>query len=194
MATRGETQEGKEMIKISRRAIATAAAVLAAGTGSVTWVATSASAATAKPAAQSSHHIQPCNASQLGVWVNADSGNGTAGTIYYHLDITNTSPWTCYLYGWPGVSARNWAGGQLGQPARRIADVPAKIVNVPPGGTAHAALGYVVAQLSPSCKPMTAVALKVYPPDNKGARQAFFPLPVCTKTWTLTVGRIQRGT
>ena len=135
------------MIKISRRAIATAAAALAVGAGSVTWVATSASAATAKPAAMSAR-IQPCSASQLGVWVNADSGNGAAGTIYYHLDFTNTSGRTCYLYGWPGVIATNWAGGQLGQPARQVHDVKARVVNVPPGGTAHAALGYVDAQLS----------------------------------------------
>jgi len=181
------------MIKISRRAVATAAAALAVGTGSVTWVATSASAATEQPAGHSSV-IGRCSASQLGVWVNADSANGAAGTIYYHLDFTNTSRWTCYLYGWPGVSATNWAGGQLGQAAHRVADVKARVVNVPPGGTAHAALGWVVAQLSKSCKPTTAALLKVYPPNNKGAKHAFFPLSVCTKTWTLTVGRIQGGT
>ena len=180
------------MIKISRRAIATAAAALAVGAGSVTWVATSASAATANPAAPSAR-IQPCSASQLGVWVNADSGNGAAGTIFYHLDFTNTSGRTCYLYGWPGVTATNWAGGQLGKPARQVQDVKARVVNVPPGGTAHAALGYVDAQLSPSCRPATAALLKVTPPASKGARHAFFPLPVCTKAWTLTVGLIQRG-
>jgi hypothetical protein len=181
------------MIKISRRAIATAAAVLAAGTGSVTWVATSASAASANPAASSSR-VQPCSASQLGVWVNADSANGAAGTIYYHLDLTNTSGRRCYLYGWPGVTATNWAGGSLGQPARQVHDVKARVVDLAPGGTAHSTLGYVDAKLSPSCQPATAALLKVTPPAAKGTRHAFFPLPVCTKTWTLTVGLIQRGT
>jgi Protein of unknown function (DUF4232) len=76
---------------------------------------------------------------------------------------------------------------------RQVQDVKARVVNVPPGGTAHAALGYVDAKLSPSCKPATAALLKVTPPASKGARHAFFPLPVCTKAWTLTVGLIQRG-
>lgn len=181
------------MLKVSRRAVASAAAVLALGAGSLTWAATSASAATTKPAAPS-YVPRPCSTGQLAAWVNADSADGTAGTTYYHLDLTNTGNRTCWLYGWPGVSAVNWAGTQLGLPAVRRADVRARVVNVAPGATAHAMLGYVDVQVSRSCRPVTATFLRVYPPANRNARHAFFPLPVCTtRTWDLTIGRIQYG-
>jgi Protein of unknown function (DUF4232) len=186
------------MFKLSRRRVATAAAVLAVGAGSMTWAATSASAAPASPAGRAADaaygYIPRCTAADLAVWVNADSENGAAGTIYYHLDFTNTSRGTCHLYSYPGVSAANGAGKPLGVPAIRTAGVPATYVNMPAGGTAHSVLGYVDAQLSRSCKPAIATLLKVYPPDDAGVRSAFFPLPVCTtKTWDLRVWRIQPG-
>jgi hypothetical protein len=181
------------MIKVSRRAAAAAAAVLALGVGSATWASASASAATAKPAAPAPF-IQRCTANDLAVWVNADSANGAAGTIFYHLDVTNTGHRTCYLFGWPSVSATNSFGHQLGAGARRVPNVPARIVNVRPGGTAHAVLGYVDVQVSPACHPTTATFLKVSPPNSFGSRNAFFPLPVCTdNTRDLTIGLVQSG-
>jgi hypothetical protein len=52
------------MAKLSRRTVAAVAAVLAAGVGSVTWAATSASATPASAAAQSAV-IPRCAPSQL---------------------------------------------------------------------------------------------------------------------------------
>jgi hypothetical protein len=67
-------------------------------------------------------------------------------------------------------------------------------VNVRPGQTAHAVLGYVDVQVSPGCHPTTATALRVIPPNTTGSRSAFFPLPVCTNnTVDLTIGRVQAG-
>jgi Protein of unknown function (DUF4232) len=203
MAARGEQGRIKEMIKVSRAA-ASAAAVLALGAGSATWAATSASAATVRipvssnvtvPSAMSGpSHVQRCTTSQLDVWVNPASANGTAGTIFYHLDFTNTSRQKCYLDGWPGVSATDWSGRRLGLPARRTADVGARTVNIRPGGTAHAVLGYVDAQISLACLPTVATYLKVYPPGSKGSKNASFPMAVCTtKTRDLTIGRVQQG-
>jgi len=185
------------MIKVSRAA-ATAAAVLALGAGSATWAATSASAATVRTTAPSTMHgpsrVQRCTTSQLDVWVNPASANGTAGTIYYHLDFTNTSRKQCYLYGWPGVAATNWSGKRLGLAAMPAADVRAKVVTIRPGGTAHAVLGYVDGQISVTCLPTVATYLKVYPPGNKGSKNASFPMAVCsTKTPDLTIGRVQQG-
>jgi hypothetical protein len=119
----------------------------------------------------------------------------SAGTTFYHLDLTNTGHRTCWLFGWPGVSAVNWAGHQLGVPAVRRNDGRPRFVYVAPGGTAHALLGYVDVQVGPPCHPVTATFLRVYPPGNRSARHAFFPLPVCTdRTWDLTIGRVQAGT
>jgi hypothetical protein len=186
------------MIKLSRRGVAAAAALLAAGTGSLTWAATSASAAAASPAARTaptpSGYIPRCTPGDLAVWVNADTANGAAGTIYYHLDYTNTSSTTCHLYSWPGVSAVNGAKQQLGAAAQHIGGASASYVNIPAGGTAHSVLGYVDVQVTPVCKPATAMFLRVYPPDDTGARYAFFPQRVCTtKTTDLVVGRVQPG-
>lgn len=139
--------------------------------------------------------ISRCAPAQLAAWVNADSADGTAGTTYYHLDITNTGGSTCYLYGYPGVSATSSTGKQLGVPAVRNPDVPAAYVHIAAGSTAHALLGYVDAALSPACHPVTAMFLQVYPPGATGVRHAYFPLAVCTsKTYDLTIGRVQPGT
>jgi hypothetical protein len=181
------------MPQLSRRTVATAAAVLAVGTGSATWAATSVSAAPAKAVGQT-FIIPRCTPGHLAVWVNADSADGTSGTTYYHLDFTNIGGDMCHLYSWPGVSATNSAGAQLGMPAIRNPDVPATYVNIPPGGTAYALLGYVDAQPGPACEPTSATFLKVYPPDTTGARYAYFPLTVCTnRTYNLTIGRMQPG-
>jgi hypothetical protein len=189
MAAGGQHGRIKEMIKVSRRAAAAAAAVLALGVGSATWATTSASAATVRPAP-----IQRCTSSDLAVWVNADSANGAAGTIYYHLDLTNTSRRSCYLLGWPGVSATTGTGHRLGAPARNSPNVPLRFVTVRPGATAHALLGYVDVQVTPGCHPTTATFLKVTPPNTRSSRNAFFPLPVCqTNTVDLTIGRVQSG-
>lgn len=175
------------MIKLSRRAAAAAATLLAAGAGSLTWAATSASAAPAS-------YIPRCAATDLAVWVNSESSNGAAGTIYYHLDYTNISGHTCHLYSWPGVSALNGARKQLGAAAQRTGSAPAVYVNIPANGTAHSMLGYTDVQVTPACKPAAATYLKVFPPDDTQARDAFFPLSVCTtSTPDLKVGRVQPG-
>ena len=176
------------MAKPSRRTLTVTAAALAIGAGSLTWAATSASAATAAAV------IPKCSAGQLDVWVSPNSGNGAAGTIFYHLDFTNVSGSTCHLYAYPGVSAVNSAGKQLGAPARRNANVPVKYINIAPNGTAHAVVGYVDAQVGSGCPKATATFLKVYPPDDTSSRLAWFPVPVCTSNAVdLTIDAVQAG-
>ncbi|HVT67327.1 MAG TPA: DUF4232 domain-containing protein [Trebonia sp.] len=184
------------MIKPSRRGVAAAAAVLAVGAGSATWAATSASAAPARPAANAAAaYIPRCTPADLAVWVNTASASGTAGTTYYHLEYTNISGATCHLYSWPGVSAVDSAGKQLGPAAVRDGSAPAVYVNIAPGGTAHSVLGYVDAAVSAGCDPATSAELKVYPPDDSAARYAFFTRSVCSTGTVpdLTVWRVQPG-
>jgi len=196
------------MGKLGRRTLAGAAVALAAGAATVTWAATSATAATGGPAAQhqtaqhqTAQHrtardaaIPRCAPDQLYVWVSPDSGNGAAGSNYQDLDYTNVSKSACRLYSWPGVSARNANGKQLGAAAEREPGVPARYVNIPPNGTAHSVLRYVDVQVTPACKPANATYLKVYPPDDRGSRDAYFPAIACTdKTIYLMIGRVQPG-
>lgn len=181
------------MTKLSRRIVAAAAAALTVSAGIATWTATSASAAPARPAAASAV-IPRCAPNQLYVWVSPDSAGATAGTTYYTLDFTNISGAECHLYAWPGVSATNGSGRQLGVPATRNSDAPAAYINIPAGGTAHSYLGYVDVQVYSGCPQATATYLRVYPPDDTGFRKAYFPLPVCTNnTEDLTIGRVQAG-
>ena len=170
------------MIKGARRAAAAVAAALALGIGSAVWATSSASAA---PSASSA--IPPvCTTANLAVWVNISEGNGAAGTIYYPLEFTNTSNHTCRTWGYPGVSALNASGKQLGDSAGRNPLYAGAWVNIPAGGTAHSLLSYGNAEVSTSgCKPTTASLIKVYPPNRKTAAYGFFSLQACRSTKSL---------
>jgi len=180
----------------ARRVIAIAAAVAAAGlaTTSAAFAATWAppAAVMARCAASAGGGPGP----GLAVWVAADQGNGAAGTIYYPLEFTNLSGHTCTLSGFPGVSAVDRGGRQLGSPAGWESGTVHTVI-LGPGATAHAVLAYhdVVVGGAPGCDPADSASLRVYPPDQRTAAHAFFDLPACSHTGPvyLNVGPIQRG-
>jgi hypothetical protein len=131
----------------------------------------------------SSAAVPACQASQLGVWIGLAQANGAAGTIYYPLNFTNVSERTCSLRGFPGVSAIDRSGHQLGSPAGWVARTAAHTVVLAPGSTAHTILQYGDAEVSsaPGCDPVnTANMLRVYPPDQYDATVAAFDLQVCS--------------
>lgn len=165
------------MFTAARRTITAIVAALGLGVGSVAWALASTSSASASPSA-----IPPvCTTANLAVWVNLAAGQGAAGTWYYPLEFTNMSGHTCRTFGYPGVSATNAKGAQLGDAAARNALYAPAWVNIPAGGTVHALFAYGAAEVSTSnCKPATASYLKVYPPNQFGAQQAFFDFPSCT--------------
>jgi hypothetical protein len=179
------------MNKLSRRGIATAAAVLATAAGSLAWGVTSASAATA-----TSHHPGPmaCTTQQLGVWVNADSANPGAGTIAYNLNYTNLGEHPCWLSGYPYAIAEDAHQMPLGAPAHVIPGVGHPVMLMP-GASAHSVLDYLEGAITPACKPEPASYLSVGLPHNKIWRHAFFALPICSKhnVVNLKVGVIQPG-
>jgi hypothetical protein len=163
----------------SRRVVAVAAAAVAG-----LAISTAAYAATSSgTAATSAASVPRCTASDLGVWLAVGQGNGTAGTTYYPLEFTNLSHHTCYLYGYPGVSALGRNGNQLGSPADWGSLRGARVVNVAPGATAHTLLGYhdVVVSTEPGCHQVnSAVELRVYPPGQRSATFAAFSFEVCS--------------
>jgi Protein of unknown function (DUF4232) len=164
------------MIKGIRRTAAAVTGALALAIGSAVWATSSASASAASTA------IPPaCTSGNLAVWVNVDVAQGAAGTIAYPLEFTNTSGHACRTFGYPGVSATDVFGKQLGDAAGRDPLYRASSVTIPAGGTAHAVLFYGDAEVGTSgCKPRTASLLKVYAPNQRSARHTFFDLPVCT--------------
>jgi hypothetical protein len=122
-----------------------------------------------------------CSASALAVWLGLGEGGGTAGTIFYPLELTNISGRSCRLRGFPGVSA--WSGHQLGSAAGRDHADPVQTVALPNGGTAHALVGFRDAgSFSPSsCRPKTAAALKIFPPGERTSRFVPFSFQACSK-------------
>jgi Protein of unknown function (DUF4232) len=162
------------------RRVAAVAAAAVAGLAISTAAYAATSSGTASTAAAS---IPRCSASDLGVWLAVGQGNGTAGTTYYPLEFTNLSHHTCYLYGYPGVSALARNGNQLGSPADWGSLRGARIVNVAPGATAHTLLGYhdVLVGTEPGCHQVSsAVELRVYPPGQRSATDAAFSFEVCS--------------
>ena len=177
-----------------RRAAAAIGAALALGTGSAVWATSSASAAPSAPAAL----IPVCTAADLSVWVNIGLVQGAAGTWYYPLEFTNDSSHTCRTWGWPGVSAANANGRQLGDAAQRLHNFTPNWVNIAAGATAHALLSYSNAEVGTSgCKPVNASQIRVYAPNQRSLDIGFFSLPACTVGGShvyLRVANIQPGT
>jgi hypothetical protein len=170
----------KHHLITSRRLVAVAAAAAAALTiSSAAYAATSSGSAHTTAAA-----IPRCSGGLgTGAWVAIDQGNGALGTIYYPLEFTNLSGRTCYLYGYPGVSAVSGSGQQLGSPAPWGSLRGARVVILAPGATAHTILAYHDAAVStePGCDPVyTTALLRVYLPGQYLATDAEFDLEACS--------------
>jgi hypothetical protein len=160
----------------ARRVIAVAAAAVAG-----LAISTAAYAATSSSTAAAS--VPRCTAGNLGVWLAVSQGNGAAGTIYYPLEFTNLSGHTCALFGYPGVSALDRNGRQLGSPAGWESLAGARTVYLAPGATAHTLLAYHDAAVTtePGCDPVfSAALLRVYPPNQRSATYAAFSLEACS--------------
>lgn len=180
------------MNKLSHRGVATAAAVLAAAAGSLTWAASSASAATA-----TGHdpELPTCSAHNLAVWVNADSANPGAGNVYYNLDYTNLGEHACWLSGFPHVIATDSHGDPLGAPAAPLGHGPGRRVILEPGQSAHSVLDYLEGALTRECVPEQSSYLDVQAPESRGFRSAFFAQPICShrSVTNLEVGVVEPG-
>jgi hypothetical protein len=102
--------------------------------------------------------------------VSEGARQGTAGSVVTELDFTNVAKGTCTLEGFPGVSFLDGAGKQVGAPATRN---PQPVTTVALPTTAHAVSALQVADASNystvDCRPVTAVAVRVYPPGSRAA-------------------------
>jgi len=169
-------------LPITARRIVAVAAAAVAGLAISTAAYAATSSGTASTAAAS---IPKCTAFDLGAWIAVDQGNGAAGTIYYPLEFTNLSGHTCSLFGFPGVSAIDRLGRQLGSPAGWNRTIAPHAVILAPGATAHTMLAYHDAAVTtePGCDPVySAVFLKIYPPDQYSSTLAAFDFEVCSHT------------
>ena len=156
-----------------RRGLLAAALTGAVAVG-VGTVSASAASSTAVP------HVANCATSQLMVWMGIP-GNGAAGSAYYDLEFSNTSTTTCQLYGFPGVSALNSSGTQLGSPAGWESVTPSTVV-LAPGATSHVVLQVVNVYNYPAstCQPAAATILQIYPPNQTAAVRLPFSFEACS--------------
>jgi Domain of unknown function (DUF4232) len=166
----------------TRRLILMACAACAAGAGAL-----GALTATESPALAAG--TPRCSASGLVVWLDTQ-GNGAAGSVYYQLQFTNLSGRTCTLSGYPGISAVNLQGRQVGRAGSRESGAKARTVTLSNGATAAATLRIVEARNFPSsaCKQTTAAGLRVYPPNQTMAKTVPFPFEACSRSGPTFLG------
>ena len=173
----------KHLSTTARRVAAVIAAASLTGLIAATTAFAAGSSGTRLAADTAPAAVPACTAADLGAWVAVDQGNGAAGSIYYPLQFTNLSGHTCAMRGFPGVSAIDRSGHQLGSPAGWATRVAAHTVVLAPGATAHTILRYsdVTVTTAPGCRPVfTTFELRVYPPGQYSATHAAFGLEACS--------------
>ncbi len=151
-------------------AVAVAAAIVA-----LAWAVPTTGSAAPRPA--------PCSAAGLLIWIPNGLGSGTAGSVYYRLELTNLSARTCTLSGFPAVSAVNLAGRRIGRPARHEPSGKGAAVTLAFGASAVARLRIVEAgAISPSaCHMRTAAGLRVRPPGGRSSRLVPLLFAACAR-------------
>src|SRR5215475_913315 len=135
--------------------------------------------------------VTTCATSALKGAVNTAAAGAAAGSIYYPLDLTNTSGGTCTVFGYPGVSfVTGPSGTLLGRAASRNPAKPAATVTLAPGQVAHATLQVAQAgNYDPAqCKPVTAHWLRIYPPDQTVPLYVRFKAQACSARLPHSVG------
>ena len=141
---------------LRRVGIAAGVAARAAAGGGVAAGATVSDTAAAKaPAA-----VAACATSQLQLWYGQPA-SGTAGSVYFPLEFSNTGSTSCVLDGYPGVSGVGDGGVQLGSSATWNPVITPSNVVLTPGSTAHVILRVTDVGNYPAstCEPTQAVPL-----------------------------------
>jgi hypothetical protein len=122
-----------------------------------------------------------CAGSNLVVWIPNGKGNGTAGSVYYNLSLTNSGRSACTLQGYPKITAITLAGKPLGRAARHESSRGARAIRLAPGASAKVRVRITEAgNYSPSeCHPTAAGGLAVTAPGQTSARTVPLPFEGC---------------
>jgi hypothetical protein len=138
--------------------------------------------ATSGPATTPAAAAARCPAGALTDWIGVP-GSGAAGSVYYVLEISNTSAHTCTLYGFPGVSAITARGRQLGSMAQRSGSYPERLLTLRPQSTVHVILQITDVHnfTASACHPAVAWGLRVYAPGAYLSSTIAFPSLACSR-------------
>jgi uncharacterized protein DUF4232 len=123
-----------------------------------------------------------CRTAGLVVWIDT-RGNGAAGSVFYWVELTNQSGHACSLAGYPGVSAVDLRGHQLGSTAGRSPSAR-RVVTLRNGANASAQLQIAQVLNYPRsvCRPVAAAGLRVYPPNETVSKVVPFPFDACSRS------------
>ena len=121
-----------------------------------------ASSAASGATAQASHPAATCAAANTRVWYGVPGGVAT-GHSFIEFQLSNIGHTTCSFFGYPGVSALNSHGIEVGKPASHSG---AKVtVTLARGETAHFVLTITDASLI-CAHPVHATQIRVFPPGQ----------------------------
>jgi Protein of unknown function (DUF4232) len=153
----------------------------AAGIASIAAIAIPVSSAAGSGRAAASP--PPCGSIGTIAWLNTNS-NAAAGSVFFKLQFTNLSGRRCSLRGFPGVSAVDTRGHQLGRAASRDNGTPVRTIALSNGVTARATLRIVQVGNFPAstCRPVTAAGLRIFPPNQSAAKFVPFPFRACSRS------------
>jgi Domain of unknown function (DUF4232) len=144
------------------------------------------SASAGSPAHPSHPAVAGCIAANTRVWYGLPADH-SAGHTYYEFQISNVGRSTCSFFGYPGVSALNRAGHQIGLPATHYGSRIS--VTLAPGATAHVVLVVVDASLLCS-SPVHATQIKVFPPGQFHSQSVPLATQVCIGKSVLRVDSV----
>jgi Protein of unknown function (DUF4232) len=154
-------------------------------------------AATAAPPAPAAA-TPGCATSGMVIWFAPQLGGGYAGGYFYDINFTNLSGHACTLRGYPGVSAVNLSGHQIGSPAGRgdAGNATLRTIRLANGATATAQLNVEDPGKYGQCSPFPeAAGLRVYPPNQFTSKIVPYPLGACGHTGVIWMhaGVVQTG-
>jgi Domain of unknown function (DUF4232) len=121
-----------------------------------------------------------CKTPGLALRINGHDAD--AGHIFYTLTFVNRAGHACTLTGYPGVSAVDSRGHQLGIAASRTRSVVHR-VTLRSGAAAFAVLRVAVAGNYPraTCRPAPAAGVRVYPPNETAAKVVHVRFTSCSR-------------
>jgi hypothetical protein len=131
-----------------------------------------------------------CATTQLTLRIGGGVVSG--GADIYYIYFKNTGGTVCMLRGYPGVSAVTGPGdsaSQIGADAKRTATWPMASQLLKPGLSAQATLRFAKAGnfVSPQCRHVNVLFLKIFPPGAATAAYAGIDEQVCAQTTLATM-------
>ena len=133
--------------------------------------------------------VPACISTHTRVWYGVP-GDAATGHIRFQLQFSNIGHSTCSFFGYPGVSALDIHGHQVGLPASHSGT--RLTVTLAPGGTAHVVLELTQAAFV-CAHPVKTSVLRVFAPGQTHAQLVEFPSASCPGKSLLHVDALHPG-